>query len=263
MAAHISRNVIKNTYYSNWGDIFGYPLAYALLPYVTKIKFLTPNVITLLAFSSFTIGSVSLFLNYPYHLIVAGILIPLGFVGDDLDGQVARARQLSSNIGDFLDKVLDVLKIFIITSSLGLAVYLQTNDVLYIFLGFIACFFFLFRYYIKLETMFSAMSRDNLYLEKSTTKRNELIQQIETMYETNQHSLIGRVKNMFHMNRTVLFVDEAELAIFTSIGALFNRLDLALWVIALAQVIIAFYRFYERGYQLNINSEDLFKPLRK
>lgn len=263
MRTQIPRNVIKNTYYSNWSDILGYPLAYLLLPYVVKVPFLTPNVITLLAFSSYTIGSVSLFLSYPHHLLAAAVLIPLGFIGDDLDGQVARARHLSSNIGDFLDKVLDVLKIFIITASLSYAVYLQRNSALSIYLGFIACFFFLFRYYIKLETMFSVISRDNLYLDKSTQRRNELIERMETVYQQNRETPLGRIKNFIHMNRTVFFVDEAEFAIFTGVGALCNQLALTLSFLAVSQVVIAFYRFYERGSQLQNNSQDLLNPLRK
>jgi phosphatidylglycerophosphate synthase len=259
----ISKNVVKNTYYSNWGDLFGYPLAFRLLPVVTKIKFLTPNVITLLAFASYTLGSLSLFLNYPNHLIIAGILIPLGFLGDDLDGQVARARQLSSKIGDFLDKSLDVLKIFIITASLSYAVYKQSQEVLYIYLGFIACFFFLWRYYIKLETLFTQVNRDKEYLDKSSQKRKQLELNIEEMYQKNRSTANGKIKNFLHMNRTIFFVDEAEFALFIGLGALLNRLDLVLWILAISQITLALYRFYERGRQISSDSPELLLPLRK
>lgn len=255
--------VVKHTYFSNWADLFAYPLAYRLLPFVTNVPFLTPNVITLLAFSSYTLGSLSLFLTYPYHLIIAGILIPLGFLGDDLDGQVARARSLSSNIGDFLDKVLDVLKIFIITSSLSYAVYLQRQNVLWIYLGFIACFFFLWRYYIKLETMFAQINKNQDYLAKSAKKKVELEQQIDDLYSKEHKSFSEKLYVLWHKNRTFFFLDEAEFAIVTGIAALFNQLPWALVLLATGQVIIAVWHFFERGNQVRTQSDKLLLPMRK
>lgn len=256
--------VIKNKYYSNWGDIFGYPLAHAILGIATKIPFLTPNIVTLTAFVMYAFGSISLFLNYPFHEYVAAFLIIGGFVGDDLDGQLARAKKMSSKIGDYMDKVLDIIKIFIISASLGYAVYLQTNSILPIFLGFAAEFFFMWRYYIKLETMFARINHDPEYLEKSSVKRKELEAEVENKVEAfSKQGILGHIKSFALQNRTIFLVDEAEFAIFTGIGAIFHRLDIALWIIAIAQIIIAFWRVFERGYQINTDSPNLLRPMRK
>lgn len=256
-------SIVKGTYFSNWADLFGYPLAYSLVPLIAKVPFLTPNVVTVFSFLLFTFGSFSLFLTYPYHLFVAALCITAGYIGDDIDGQLARYRKLSSHIGDFLDKVLDVLKIYIITLSVATAVYFATSNVLYVYLGFTACFFFNFRYYIKFETMFVRINADPDYLAKSAQKRKELESEIERMYDNPQKTLWEVLQVFWHKNRTIFFVDEAELAIFTSVGALFDKLEWALVIIALSQVVIAILRFFERLHQIRTNSLDLLKPMRK
>ncbi len=257
------KKVVKHTYFSNWADLFGYPLAWSLVPIVSKLNFATPNFITVTAFFMYAFGSFSLFLDYPYHLIVASFLIFAGYIGDDLDGQIARYRNLSSNVGDFLDKSLDVLKIFIISNSLGLAVFLQTQNYLYLILGSTAAYMFAWRYYIKLETMFSRISKDPVYLKNSSEVRDSLELEIDNLYEKPNKSLAEQLMVLVHKNRTFLLVDEAEFVVITSIGALLGRLDLALCLIAAAQIFWAFFRFAERASQINKGSERLLRPLRK
>jgi len=196
-------------------------------------------------------------------LLIGGILIFAGYVGDDIDGQLARVTKKSSTIGDYLDKVLDVLKIFLVTFFSGLSVYLTTGNIIYLLLAFIACFFFNYRYYIKLETLFSASSRDEKYLDKSSEKRKEVEQKMDTLYSRKAKSFADALYIFWVKNRTLLIVDEAEFAIFVSLGAIFNRLPLVLWILAIAQISWAIFRGFERGRQLHTNSKNLLLPLRK
>lgn len=255
--------IIKSTYYSNWADIFGYPLAFIFMQQIKKIKFITPNMVTLFSFGLFTFGSISLFLDYPYHLIFAALGIFFGYIGDDIDGQLARATDKSSNIGDFLDKVLDIFKIFIINASLSYAVYLQTDNILVIYLGFISAFFFMIRYYIKLETMFQRINKDDNYLRKSSVKQIEKETELFKFLAEIKKTPIGYLKAALIRNRTLLWFDEAEFAVFIAIFAILNRLDLAIYLFAISQVVIVCWRFYERASQINSDSEKLFWPLRK
>lgn len=248
------KSVVKSPYFANWADNFGFPIAYKLLPLVLSFKFITPNVITILAFTLYTLGCLFLFIDFPYHLYLSAFLLFAGYIGDDLDGQLARARNLSSKIGDYLDKVLDLLKIFLITFSLSFAVYLNTSEPLYLILGFVAGFFFMYRYYIKLETMFSKINSDPKYLKKSAVKREQMEQELNK---------ITGLKSLWIKNRIIFFVDEAEFVIVTALGAILNKLEYALWILAVSQILIAFLRLIERGYQINTDSINLLKPLRK
>jgi phosphatidylglycerophosphate synthase len=258
-----SIRVVKSTYFSNWGDRLGYPLAALIVKPLAKIKFLTPNHVTLVAFSMFALGCVFLALDFPYHLPLAAFLIFFGYVGDDIDGQLARITKKHSVLGDYLDKVLDILKIFLITFFTGLAAYLQTGHVFYLMLGFIAGFMFMYRYYLKLETMYSAFSRDPKYFETSAAKRHELEADMDQLYARQATSLTEAAQLFWIKNRTLLLVDEAEFAIIVALGALVGRLDIALWIIAIAQVFWVVWRLIERGTQLTTNSERLKWPLRK
>ena len=255
--------VVKSTYYSNWGDLFGYKIAHFVLPALVKIKFLTPNQITLVSFLSFAIGCfLLLFPIFPIN-IIAGLLIFAGYVGDDIDGQFARETKKYSIIGDYLDKVLDVVKIFLVTFFSALAVYFQSGNIVFILVGFIACFAFLLRYYIKLETMFSAFSRDDKYMDKSAKKRAELEHEMDIFYGKTPKNIPEFLRSLWIKNRMIFIVDEAEFAIFTAIGAALGQLWVSLVIIATAQVAVVIWRAFERGIQLMNGSENLVRPLRK
>ncbi len=257
------KNVIEPPYFSNWADLFFPPIANSILPFVAKFKWITPNFVTLFSFFLYVLGCVFIFIDVSNHLVYTAILLPVAYIGDCLDGQLARTKKLSSDIGNYLDKVVDVLKIYIITISLAYSAYLTTNDVTYIFLGFTACFFFNFRYYLKLETIFSQFNQDSQYLVKASERRQELYQAKKSEYAKLSASLLGKIKLFWLKHRSIFWVDEAEFVVFTSIGAIFNQIELVLWVLAISQTLIALWRLFERGYQTHKAKEQLLDPMRK
>lgn len=255
--------VIEPPYFSNWGDLFFPKLANKLVPFAAAIPFLTPNMVTVGSFSLYVLGSLFLFINIPYHLFISAILLPLSYTLDCMDGQLARVTKRSSHIGDYLDKVLDVLKIYVITLSLAYAVYLQIGGILPFILGFTACFFFNFRYYIKLESIFNRVSNVPNYLIRSRELRLDLYEEKGSYYKRLNKTLMGKLQVFWYWNRTIFFVDEAEFVIFVALGALFNQLELTLWILVISQLCIGIFRFFERGYQINTSSDRLLRPMRK
>ncbi len=258
-----SIRVVKSTYYSNWVDRIGYPLARFLAGPLSKLSFVTPNKVTLSAFAIFTLGCIFLVVSFPYHMIAGAVLIFAGYIGDCIDGQLARIRGVSSIIGDYIDKALDVLKIFFVTFFSGLSVYLTTGNILYLLLGFVACFFFNFRYYILHESMISVLYRDEKFLEKSVKIRKEMEKEMDSIYMRRAKSFKEAIQIFWIKNRTIFFVDEAEFALFVSLGAILNKLDFSLWILAVSQVVLVFWRLIERGGQLHKNSKSLLLPMRK
>lgn len=254
---------IEPPYFSNWADLVYPKVANKILPFAAKVPGLTPNIVTIFSFFLYFAACLFLIIDIPHNLLYTAILLPIAYILDCLDGQLARHTKHSSLVGDYLDKTLDVLKIYIITLCLSLNLYWSTHDTLYIFLGFTACFFFNFRYYIKLETMFSTINRDKEYLTESRSLRYELYDAFGGKYKDWSKTFFGKIKTFLHRNRAIFFVDEAEFVTFTAIGALFNRLDLVLWIFAISQFLIAFWRLYERGRQINTFSKRLYWPMRK
>jgi phosphatidylglycerophosphate synthase len=257
------QNVMEPPFFSNWADLFMPKIAYAVLPYAIRFPWLTPNVITLVSFLLYVLGCFMIFADIPGHRYYVAFLLPLAYIGDCLDGQVARARVLSSRIGNYLDKTLDVLKIYILCMSLAYGAYSNTDDITYIFLGFTACFFFNFRYYIKLETIFSECNQGSDYLVACRARRQELYREKEKEYKRYAASFRGKMKLFWIKHRTILWVDEAEFVIFTSVAALLNKFEAVLWIFAVSQGLIAFWRLFERGRQVHTQSLKLLDPMRK
>ncbi len=254
--------LVEPNYFSNWGDLWYPRLANTLfLPIAAKLRWLTPNHVTTLSFFMYSFAILGLNI-WPHLWALFGILLPLSYILDCLDGQLARTTGKSSVIGDYLDKTLDVLKIGVINIGFGYFAYSQTGDVYFMILGFLSCFGFLFRYYIKLETLFSAMSRDSAYLEKSREYRYALYMKYDDQKKTRKNPS-DYVKWFAFKNRAIFALDEAEHVTFGALAILTGNVWLWLVVFGLAQPSIAIFRLWQRGNQLKNNPKSLLYPLRK
>lgn len=112
--------------------------------------------------------------------------------------------------------------------------------------------------------MFAKINQDKDYLGKSAIIRRALEEEIETSLRLfRKQGFSGYIQLFVLQNRTIFFVDEAEFAIFTGIGAVAGQLSTTLWIIAIAQVAFAFWRLFERGYQIMTDSPKLLRPMRK
>lgn len=254
--------VIEPNYFSNWGDLW-YPRTANkfFLPWASKIGWLTPNMVTIFSFILYVAAIVGVNL-WPHLWVLWGLLLPLSYVLDCLDGQLARTTGKMSAIGDYLDKTLDVFKIGVINIGLGYFAYSQTDQVIYLLLGFASCFGFLFRYYIKLETMFSVVGRDKDYLDKSRDYRWELYDKYNKQ-KTERRSVWDYIKWYAFKNRAIFALDEAEHVTFGALAILTGTIWLWCWVFGIGQVVLAMYRLWQRGYQLKTNPESLIYPMRK
>ncbi len=256
-------NIIEPPFFSNWADQWLPKIANKFIPLALLVPGLTPNHVTVASFILYVLASLFTFITFPNHLFLTAILLPIAYILDCLDGQLARTKKLSAPLGDYLDKTLDVFKVFILTLSLSYALYLKTENPLYFVLGFTACFGFNFRYYIKLETMFSSIVRDRDYLDKCRQLRHELYEKLDNQYKELSKTMWGKLKAIWQKNRILFFIDEAEFVLITSISAIFNRLDIALWIFAIGHFGIAIFRLFERGYQIETSSKNLLRPMRK
>lgn len=255
--------IVNPPYFSNWVDQWFPPLANKILPFIARYKWITPNIISLTSFILYTLGCLLLILNIPLNYLISLILLPLSYIADCLDGQLARFTNRFSPIGDYLDKTLDVMKIFIITFCLSVASYSKTDNVIYIYLGFIASFFFCYRYYIKHEIMFTSFSKDIDYLNKSKKRIQELYITINKMYEKLSHSFNGKIKLFWLTQRSIFYVDEGEFIFFTCVGIIVGHVEFSLWILAISQLFWGIYRLFQRGYQLIHSPQDFINPIKR
>jgi len=254
-------SVIEPNYFSNWGDLWYPRLANKLLRDASKIAALTPNHVTVASFVVYGIGG-GLIVVGGWWSVLAALLLPLSYVLDCLDGQLARYTNQSPAIGDYLDKTLDVLKILIINVAMALAAVRLTGHSYYFLLGLVSCFGFLFRYYIKLETIFSALRRDKDYLDKSSARRRELYVELDSQ-KTQRKTFRQQLNWLWFRHRALFALDEAEHVTLGALAALLGRPDLWCWHFAVGQMAIAMVRLIQRGSQLMSQPESLTYPLRK
>ena len=254
-------SVIEPNFFSNWGDLWYPKLANRLLIPASKIAPLTPNHVTVLSFGLYGVAAALIVVGGAWS-VLAAVLLPLSYVLDCLDGQLARYTGQTSIIGDYLDKTLDVLKIFIINAAMAIAAYDRTGKNQFLLLGLMSCFGFLFRYYIKLETMFGAVSRDNEYLDKSRERRHALYLDLDAR-RTEPKDLRQKLSWLWFRHRTFFALDEAEHVTLGALAALLRRPDLWIWIFGISQIFIALIRLVQRGEQLARRPESLTYPLRK
>lgn len=254
-------SVVEPSYFSNWGDLWYPRLANLLLVPASRIAPLTPNGVTLGAFALSMTGAVLIVIGGGYA-IAGALILPVAYTLDCLDGQLARYTGRTSALGDYLDKTLDVLKIGVFNLALSVAAYRMTGEALYLALGLVSCFGFLFRYYIKLETMFGAIQRDAGYLEKSRARRLELYAALDRE-RAELRGPRARLAWLWQRHRPALALDEAEHVTFAAVLVLAGRPDLWCWLFAIGQLTIAAVRLVGRARQVVDRPESLLDPLRK
>ena len=254
-----SKNKLKKGYFNsvyvgNWADMYFRNISDILLRLIIKIKWITPNGITIFSSFIFIAGCFLLFINIPYHLYYATFLIFVGYIGDLLDGDLAKKRNMKSFYGGYLDAIADVIKVYFITISLSIFVYLTTNKVIFIFLGFTICASFLSRYYIKQIVskfvLINQMEKNPQFIYERFVIEKEWKQKIERKYKILSKSFVGRLKILWLKNKKIFLVDEAEIAVFTCIACIFNQLVIWIWILAFSQLLIVVFRLFQRGYQL-------------
>lgn len=96
----------------------------ALFVALVKGTRITPNQVTFLSFFVCAIAAYMLVLlpGYPW-LIAAIVVYEFSFVLDCADGQLARIRKTSSNLGHLLDFLMDELKAMMIFAAVGIRLW--------------------------------------------------------------------------------------------------------------------------------------------
>jgi phosphatidylglycerophosphate synthase len=113
------------------------PLA-ALLVWLLAPTPVTPNQVTIAAiFAGFAAAGAYL-VNSPTAFVLAGILVTLKDIIDDADGQLARAKNLYSRRGRFLDSIGDFLVDAAVFGAITVALFQLHHDAAIILLGLLS-----------------------------------------------------------------------------------------------------------------------------
>jgi len=103
--------------------------------YALRVSWLTPNVVSSLSFIIALIG-IGLFLHPELWVRAVGVLLlQISFVLDCSDGEIARARGLSSKYGAFLDSSYDRIKEALMLGALTWLAFIDRETMLVILIG--------------------------------------------------------------------------------------------------------------------------------
>ncbi|MFC7527281.1 CDP-alcohol phosphatidyltransferase family protein [Actinoplanes sp. GCM10030250] len=129
-----------------WTVLLVDPLAARLVRLVAPYRWITPNVLTLVATIFGTAAAVCFAVGDRWYLVAGALLFHLSFVVDCMDGKIARLNGTGTIFGQWLDFVLDRVRVFFIALALFGGQYVQTGEDAYLWLMSVAVFLDLFRY---------------------------------------------------------------------------------------------------------------------
>lgn len=130
-----------------WTVLLVDPVAIHLVRLVHRVRWITPNRITLLAFV-LGLGVAGCFLAArPGWLVVGALLYHVTFILDCVDGKLARWRRTGSVVGGWLDFTLDQVRLVICAIALLGGQYLATGRGVFLLMASLVVFANMFRYF--------------------------------------------------------------------------------------------------------------------
>jgi phosphatidylglycerophosphate synthase len=128
--------LLRNKRYEDWWHIvFGGPLGVLIAAVVADIRWITPNLVTLVGFVMRLAGAGLLLVRAPWADYTALGLLELSLVLDITDGSLARYRKRPSALGAFLDKITDGASLATLGFVLGYRAWLDGHGPLYVLAG--------------------------------------------------------------------------------------------------------------------------------
>jgi phosphatidylglycerophosphate synthase len=115
-----------------------------ILPFARRLSLLiinrtniTPNAITLFAFTFVPVAAYCYGTGTYTGLVLGALFFEINYLFDCVDGTVARVKKLGTPLGTFLDPMLDRLRIVILTVTLAYGLYTLYVDIRVVYLCFI------------------------------------------------------------------------------------------------------------------------------
>lgn len=233
-----------------WSSFVTAPLAIAVSYLVVDIKELTPNKITLFSFLIAILSVIFIIIGGTVNFIMAAILIHLSHILDCVDGQMARYRKTPSLVGGFFDKLTDQIQVTLWFTAVGYAAYVQSQNVLPIFLALTGVAFYNLRGYAKYVSLYTEMSRDSQYLDKLSKQASNINNEPTAGLG---FGVLANLRWFVREQRKIISFDEGVFIFMLSLALIINQLTPMLWIFAISQLYYGLARSWQRGRQIARN----------
>lgn len=108
-----------------WNVYVARPLA-AMLVYVLRRTSITPNQVTFLGVAVFFVAAALLALWRDWTgLLLAALVLQLSYLFDCADGQLARLKGMTSDVGSYLDFLMDEIKALLLVAAASVRLWLD------------------------------------------------------------------------------------------------------------------------------------------
>jgi len=241
-----------------WSSFVTSPLAIAVNYMVVDIKWLTPNLITLFSFIIAVISAVFIIIGGQGNFIIAAILIHISHILDCMDGQMARYRKQSSPTGSFFDKLTDQLQVAIWFGAVAYAAYVQSENVLPIFLAFAGVSFHAWHAYTKYIAIYE-MSQDSRYKCPKLSDTWDKLSKPES-YTPKKitagfgYGIIANLRWFISEQKKILVFNEGVFIFMLSLALIINELTPMLWVFAISQIFHSLFRVWQMERKMKLNN---------
>ena len=111
-----------------WSITCGGPLGSVIAAAIAEVRWLTPNIVTVVAFVCRLLAVGCILKGGAANDIAAVVLLHVHLVLDHVDGRIARYRGSSSALGGFLDKITDAIGLSATMAAFGWRVFAETGD---------------------------------------------------------------------------------------------------------------------------------------
>lgn len=118
-----------------WNVYIARPLAAVLLYFLRRTP-LTPNQVTFLgAFAFLGVAAILILMRDWTGMLLAAAVLEFAYILDCADGQLARLKGMTSEVGAYLDFLIDEIKALILVGAFAVRLWLDHDDITWLLVG--------------------------------------------------------------------------------------------------------------------------------
>lgn len=118
-----------------WNTYVARPLA-AVVVHVLRATPLTPNQVTFLGGFVFVLAAAALVAwPGPMGFLIAALIVQFSYLLDCADGQLARIKGMTSEVGAYLDFLIDEFKALLLVAAAAIRLWMIDGEVLWLFVA--------------------------------------------------------------------------------------------------------------------------------
>lgn len=236
--SQVSMDQVRATYKprdSWWTVLLVDPIAGHLVRVAARYPWLTPNLLTAIAFGLGLAAAGAFLAGGPGWLVAGALLYYAAFMVDCMDGKIARLLGTGSVFGGWLDFLLDRVRVVLCVTALFGGQYLRTGEGIFPFVAIGVVFLALFGYVNGAET---DKARAKLAAPDNAT--------LLTSAAGSAAGLVGRVQAALHRRRIRMNLvsgvefEQAVLVVAPLVAALTGPYAL-IWVTAVAAALLVMF----------------------